>query len=171
MSALGHDVWLIRWITFVYSGFWGAVSGLLFVYYNKYIHPASLSITASAEGLLAVIAGGSATLAGPIVGATIVMILRITFPLHRALEHAARIRVRLHRDLYARGRRARGAPPRRAGDQGLEESPVTPALQLRELRKSFGGLPAMNGVSLQVMPASGGLSSDRTERGRRRFSI
>src|SRR5207244_2109340 len=76
MSALGHDVWLIRWITFVYSGFWGAVSGLLFVYYNKYIHPASLSITASAEGLLAVIAGGSATLAGPIVGAVIVMILK-----------------------------------------------------------------------------------------------
>jgi len=29
---------------------------------------------------------------------------------------------------------------------------VTPALQLRELRKSFGGLPAMNGVSLDVMP-------------------
>jgi len=76
MSALGHDVWLIRWITFVYSAFWGAVSGLLFVYYNKYIHPASFSITASAEGLLAVIAGGSATLAGPIVGAAIVMILK-----------------------------------------------------------------------------------------------
>jgi len=29
---------------------------------------------------------------------------------------------------------------------------VTPALQLAELRKSFGGLPAMNGVSLDVMP-------------------
>ncbi len=29
---------------------------------------------------------------------------------------------------------------------------MTPALQLRELRKSFGGLPAMNGVSLEVMP-------------------
>jgi branched-chain amino acid transport system ATP-binding protein len=29
---------------------------------------------------------------------------------------------------------------------------VTPALQLRELRKSFGGLPAMNGVSLEVLP-------------------
>src|SRR6185295_13009840 len=26
MSALGHDVWLIRWVTFVYAGFWGAVS-------------------------------------------------------------------------------------------------------------------------------------------------
>jgi branched-chain amino acid transport system permease protein len=76
MSALGHDVWLIRWTTFVYSALWGAVSGLLFVYYHKYIHPASLSITASAEGLLAVIAGGSATLAGPLVGAAIVMILK-----------------------------------------------------------------------------------------------
>ncbi len=76
MSALGHNVWLVRWITFVYAGFWGAVSGLLFVYYNKYIHPASLSLTSSAEAILAVIAGGSGTLAGPIVGAAIVVILK-----------------------------------------------------------------------------------------------
>jgi branched-chain amino acid transport system permease protein len=76
MSALGHNVGLVRWLTFVYSGFWGAVSGLLFVYYHKYIHPISLSLTSSAEGLLAVIAGGSGTLAGPIVGAAIVMILK-----------------------------------------------------------------------------------------------
>jgi branched-chain amino acid transport system permease protein len=76
MSALGHDVWLIRWIAFIYSAFWGAVSGLLFVYYNKYIHPASLSITSSAEVLLGVIAGGSGTLAGPVVGAAIVLILK-----------------------------------------------------------------------------------------------
>jgi branched-chain amino acid transport system permease protein len=76
MSALGHNVWMIRWITFVYSAFWGAVSGLLFVYYNKYIHPVSLSITSSAEGLIGVIAGGSGTVAGPIVGAAIVMIMK-----------------------------------------------------------------------------------------------
>jgi branched-chain amino acid transport system permease protein len=76
MSALGHDVWLIRWITFVYAGFWGAVAGLLFVYYHKYIHPASLSLTSSAEGLIGVIAGGSGTLAGPLIGAAIVMVLK-----------------------------------------------------------------------------------------------
>ncbi|MBI3370837.1 MAG: branched-chain amino acid ABC transporter permease [Betaproteobacteria bacterium] len=76
MSALGHDVWLVRWITFVYSGFWGAVSGLLFVYYHKYIHPASLSLTSSAEALIGVIAGGSGTLAGPLIGSAIVMILK-----------------------------------------------------------------------------------------------
>jgi branched-chain amino acid transport system permease protein len=76
MSALGYDVWLIRWIAFVYASFWGAVSGLLFVYYHKYIHPVSLSLANSAEGLLAVIAGGSGTLAGPIVGAAIVLLLK-----------------------------------------------------------------------------------------------
>lgn len=76
MSALGHDVWLIRWITFVYAGFWGGVSGLLFVYYHKYIHPTSLSLASSAEGLIGVIAGGSGTLAGPLIGAAIVMVLK-----------------------------------------------------------------------------------------------
>ena len=76
MSALGHDVWLVRWITFVYSGFWGGVAGLLFVYYHKYIHPTTLSLTNSAEALLGVIAGGAGTLTGPIVGAAIVLILK-----------------------------------------------------------------------------------------------
>ena len=76
MSALGHNVWLVRWIAYVYAGFWGGVAGLLYVYYHKYIHPTSLSLTSSAEALLAVIAGGSGTLAGPIVGAAIVVILK-----------------------------------------------------------------------------------------------
>ncbi len=76
MAALGYDVWLIRWITFVYASFWGSVSGILFVYYHKYIHPVSLSLANSAEGLLAVIAGGSGTLAGPLVGAAIVLLLK-----------------------------------------------------------------------------------------------
>jgi branched-chain amino acid transport system permease protein len=76
MSALGHNVWLIRWVTFIYSGFWGGVAGLLYVYYHKYIHPTSLSLTSSAEALLGVIAGGSGTLAGPVVGAAIIVILK-----------------------------------------------------------------------------------------------
>jgi branched-chain amino acid transport system permease protein len=76
MAALGFNPWMIRWITFIYAGFWGGVSGLLYVYYNKYIHPTSLSTTSSAEALLAVIAGGSGTLGGPVVGATLVLLLK-----------------------------------------------------------------------------------------------
>ena len=76
MSALGHNVWLIRWITFIYAGFWGGVSGLLFIYYHKYVPPASLSLTSSAEAMLSVIAGGSGTLAGPVIGAAIIVLLK-----------------------------------------------------------------------------------------------
>ena len=76
MAALGFDPWVIRFITFVYAGFWGAVSGLLYVYYHKFIHPTSLSITSSAEGLLGVIAGGASTTAGPLVGSVLVVLLK-----------------------------------------------------------------------------------------------
>ena len=76
MAALGVNPWLIRWITFIYAGFWGGVAGLLYVYYHKYIHPTSLSTTSSAEALLGVIAGGSGTLGGPAVGAALVLLLK-----------------------------------------------------------------------------------------------
>jgi branched-chain amino acid transport system permease protein len=76
MAALGFNPWMIRWITFIYAGFWGGVAGLLYVYYNKYIHPTSLSTTSSAEALLGVIAGGSGTLSGPAIGAALVLLLK-----------------------------------------------------------------------------------------------
>jgi branched-chain amino acid transport system permease protein len=76
MAALGFNPWMIKWITFIYAGFWGGISGLLYVYYNKYIHPTSLSTTSSAEALLGVIAGGSGTLGGPVVGAAVVLLLK-----------------------------------------------------------------------------------------------
>ncbi len=76
MGALGFDVWLIRWLTFVIAGFWAGVAGLLFIWYHKYVHPSALSLQASAEVLLAVIAGGSGTLAGPVVGAVMVVFLK-----------------------------------------------------------------------------------------------
>ena len=76
MAALGFNPWMIRWIAFIYAGFWGGIAGLLYVYYNKYIHPTSLSTTSSAEALLGVIAGGSGTLSGPAVGAALVLLLK-----------------------------------------------------------------------------------------------
>src|SRR5882762_1432711 len=76
MAALGFNPWMIRWITFIYAGFWGGISGLLYVYYNKFIHPTSLSTTSSAEALLGVIAGGSGTPGGPVVGAALVLLLK-----------------------------------------------------------------------------------------------
>ena len=76
MNALGFDVWAIRWFTFIIASFFGAVAGLLYVYFHKYIHPSVMSITVSAEALLCVIAGGAGTLLGPLVGALLIVLLK-----------------------------------------------------------------------------------------------
>jgi len=76
MNALGYNVWLIRFVAFLFSGFWTAAAGLLFIYYNGFISPQVASLQASAEALLMVISGGTATLLGPIAGAAIVVIMK-----------------------------------------------------------------------------------------------
>jgi branched-chain amino acid transport system permease protein len=76
MSTLGYDVWRIRWLTFTASGFLGGVAGLMYVYYQQFISPHSLSLASSAEMLLMVIAGGPGTLVGPIAGAALVVLLK-----------------------------------------------------------------------------------------------
>ena len=76
MSALGFNVWLIRWITFTACGFFASIGGIMYVYYHQFISPHSLSLANSAEMLLMVIAGGAGTLMGPVIGAALVMLLK-----------------------------------------------------------------------------------------------
>jgi len=76
MRMLGHHVWMVRWIAFIMAGFWGSIAGLLFIYYNQFIHPHSLSLQQSAEALLMVILGGANTFLGPIVGALIITLVK-----------------------------------------------------------------------------------------------
>jgi branched-chain amino acid transport system permease protein len=76
MTALGFDVWTIRFIACVMSGLCSAVAGILFFYYNEFISPHALALSASAEVLLMVIAGGSGTLLGPVAGAALVVIMK-----------------------------------------------------------------------------------------------
>ena len=76
MRALGHNVWLVQWVTCVIAGAGAAVGGLLYAYYYQFVAPPVLSLTTSAEALLMVIAGGAATLTGPLVGAALVVVLK-----------------------------------------------------------------------------------------------
>jgi branched-chain amino acid transport system permease protein len=76
MRMLGHNVWLIQWLTFVLSSFWGSIAGLLYVYYNLFISPHAISLQQSAEALLMAILGGASTLTGPIVGAVIITLVK-----------------------------------------------------------------------------------------------
>jgi branched-chain amino acid transport system permease protein len=76
MTALGYHVWLTRLLAFLFSGFWSGVAGLLYLYYNQFISPQTVALSASAEALLMVIAGGTGTLLGPIVGAALVIVMK-----------------------------------------------------------------------------------------------
>jgi branched-chain amino acid transport system permease protein len=76
MNALGYHVWMIRFGAFMFSGLLTATAGILFVYYNEFISPQTLALTASAEALLMVISGGAGTLLGPIVGAALVVVMK-----------------------------------------------------------------------------------------------
>jgi branched-chain amino acid transport system permease protein len=76
MTALGYNVWLIRFLAFLFSGFWSGVAGVLFCYYNQFVSPGVLSLGSSAEALLMVISGGTATLFGPIAGAALVVVMK-----------------------------------------------------------------------------------------------
>jgi branched-chain amino acid transport system permease protein len=76
MNALGYHVWMIRFWAFIFSGLLSAIAGILFVYYNQFISPQALALTASAESLLMVISGGAGTLLGPVVGAALVVIVK-----------------------------------------------------------------------------------------------
>jgi branched-chain amino acid transport system permease protein len=76
MNALGYNVWLTRFVAFLFSGFWTGVAGLLFIYYTEFVSPQVAQLQSSAEALLMVISGGTATLLGPIVGAAIVVVMK-----------------------------------------------------------------------------------------------
>jgi len=76
MNALGYNVWMIRLVAFLFSGFWTGVAGLLYLYYNQFVSPQAVALTASAEALLMVISGGTGTLLGPVVGAGLVVVVK-----------------------------------------------------------------------------------------------
>jgi branched-chain amino acid transport system permease protein len=76
MNALGYHVWMIRFCACLFSGLLTAIAGILFAYYNQFISPQALALTASAEVVLMVIAGGAGTLLGPVVGAALVVIMK-----------------------------------------------------------------------------------------------
>jgi len=76
MNALGFHVWAIRFWACMFSGLLTAIAAILFVYYQQFISPQAVDLTASAEVLLMVISGGAGTLLGPIVGATLVIVVK-----------------------------------------------------------------------------------------------
>ncbi|MGX5668943.1 branched-chain amino acid ABC transporter permease [Rhizobium daejeonense] len=76
MSTLGYNTWVIRYVAYILSGATASLAGILYIQIFRFISPHALSLTASSEGVLMVIAGGIGTLFGPVLGAGIVVLLK-----------------------------------------------------------------------------------------------
>lgn len=76
MRAMGFDTFRLKLAAFVLAGAVAALSGTLYAYYNGFVSPDELYWTRSGEVLVMVLLGGTGTLAGPAVGAAVVLILQ-----------------------------------------------------------------------------------------------
>jgi len=76
MRILGYNVWLHKYLSFVISGTFAGLAGVLWAYYNGFVSPVDVQLVTSVETLLMVALGGPGTLAGPAVGAALIVFLK-----------------------------------------------------------------------------------------------
>jgi len=76
MRSLGFNTWLHSYLSYVWSGAFASVAGIMWAYYNGFVSPTYLDLTASSELFLMVTLGGPATLVGPVIGAGAIVILK-----------------------------------------------------------------------------------------------
>jgi branched-chain amino acid transport system permease protein len=76
MRSLGFNTWLHCYLSYVLSGAFASVAGVMWAYYNGFVGPTYLDLTASSELFLMVTLGGPATLVGPVLGAGAIVLLK-----------------------------------------------------------------------------------------------
>jgi branched-chain amino acid transport system permease protein len=75
VASVGISPFRVRLMAFVISGMFTAVAGALFADLNRFVSPSMLSWQMSGELIVLIILGGVGRLTGPVVGATIYVLL------------------------------------------------------------------------------------------------
>lgn len=76
MRSLGFNTWLHSYLSYVGAGLFASIAGIMWAYYNGFVSPTYLDLTASSELFLMVTLGGPSTLVGPVIGAAAIVILK-----------------------------------------------------------------------------------------------
>jgi branched-chain amino acid transport system permease protein len=76
MRSLGYNTWLHCYLSYVIAGAFASVAGVVWAYYNGFVSPTYLDLTASSEVFLMVTLGGPGTLVGPALGAAAIVLLK-----------------------------------------------------------------------------------------------
>lgn len=75
VGAMGVPAWRYKLFAFVASAMYAGFAGALYAHYQGFINPDVFGVAQSLDAILAVIIGGSGTVAGPVIGAFFVVLL------------------------------------------------------------------------------------------------
>lgn len=75
VGAMGIPAWRYKLFAFVASAMYAGFAGALYAHYQGFINPDVFGVAQSLDAILAVIIGGSGTVAGPVIGAFFVVLL------------------------------------------------------------------------------------------------
>lgn len=163
-STAGVPVFRTRLAVYMVAGAVSALAGGLSAISLLFASPTSIGLEQSIQILMVVVIGGAATSVGPLLGATIILILPQWFGgvadyqtlLIGLIFVTVLIRLRggVATLLPSPEEAPRDSSPGSAADASLEPIPERRGaeLEVRELRKHFGGVRAVDGVSLTVQP-------------------
>jgi branched-chain amino acid transport system permease protein len=76
MRGLGYNVGRHKYAAFVLSGCLASFAGVLYIYFNRFISPATSAFPIYVEAALMVIIGGVGTVVGPFIGSAVFLIMR-----------------------------------------------------------------------------------------------
>jgi branched-chain amino acid transport system permease protein len=166
-ESFGVNTARVKLIVFCYAALLAGLSGWLFAHFQRALAPSAFGLNASIEYLLMAVVGGAGHIVGALLGSSIVTLLKnqlqdllplllgrtgsfetIAFGimLIAILQTAPNGLLPLFRRFFPAAEKPRPAPakalPRR------EIKPTHPLLELRGARKSFGGLVAVDDVTL-----------------------
>jgi len=75
VGAIGIAAWKYKLFAFVTSAVFAGLAGAIYAHYQSFINPEIFGVAQSLDAILAVILGGSGTIAGPFIGAFFVVFL------------------------------------------------------------------------------------------------
>ena len=76
MGTLGYNTWMHEYITFIISGAFAGIAGMLLAYHNGIVVPKDAGVDTTFLVLLMVIIGSPGRLIAPVIGAPIILLLQ-----------------------------------------------------------------------------------------------
>ncbi len=168
-ASFGVNLALARMLAFAYAAVLAGLAGWLYAHMQRSVNPTPFGLNASIEYLLMAVVGGPAALPGALLGAGLVTVVndQLQTLLPRLFGHAGNYETIVFGALLVLvlqtapdglwpliRRRAVSRPRPLPGGASLPRralpKPGTPVLQAASLRKTFGGLVAVNGLSLHI---------------------